>query len=141
MLDPANKPSNTGIKLLLLGDDNLGWLPEMFGEYINSGEFTKDARKLGLIAKAKISKDIYDAEYCSSRLWCLHDDIWVSGPKLGRMWTRFGVTNTQFKTQEDTKQWLICNAFALRFTAKFIPGVKEWISGILTACSAPNKFF
>lgn len=94
MLDPANKPSNTGVKLLLLGDDNLGWLPEMFGEYINSGEFTKDARKLGLIAKAKISKDIYDAEYCSSRLWCLHDDIWVSGPKLGRMWTRFGVTNT-----------------------------------------------
>lgn len=84
---------------MLLGDDNLGYLPEMFGDYINNGEFTKDIRKLGLIAKAKISKDIYDAEYCSSRLWNLDDDTWVSGPKIGRLWSRFGLTNTQFKNK------------------------------------------
>lgn len=99
MMLPTNLPSATGIHLLLLGDDNLGYLPELFGEYINSGEFTKDIKKLGLIAKAKISKDIYDAEYCSSRIWNLDDDTWVSGPKIGRLWSRFGLTNTRFRNK------------------------------------------
>lgn len=37
MMLKENLPSATGIKLMLLGDDNLGYLPELFGEYINSG--------------------------------------------------------------------------------------------------------
>lgn len=37
MMLVENAPSQTGIKLMLLGDDNLGYLPELFGEYINCG--------------------------------------------------------------------------------------------------------
>lgn len=37
MMNPKCSPSLMGINLLLLGDDNLGYLPEEFGEYVASG--------------------------------------------------------------------------------------------------------
>lgn len=58
MMHPHNKPSIMGINLLLLGDDNLGYLPEDFGEYVQSGRLAADQLLLGLISKASISKDI-----------------------------------------------------------------------------------
>lgn len=63
-----NDPMSSDVDLLLLGDDNLGSINPRYESYV-ADRLPVDMLKLGLKTKAQIKKDVYDAEYCSGRLY------------------------------------------------------------------------
>lgn len=75
------------VDLLLLGDDNLGSIDEIFVEYVDE-RLPKEMLKLGLKTKAATKTNIFDAEYCSGRIYQIDEDKWIYGPKWGRMLNR-----------------------------------------------------
>lgn len=60
--------------------------------------------------------------------------------KPGKFWTRFGITASNLRNVQDKKQWLIDNAFALRFMQSHVPGTKEFINLIFNITEAPEKY-
>lgn len=63
-----NSPMDMDVDLLLLGDDNLGSIDNMFIEYVDD-KLPKDMLKLGLKTKASTKTDVLLAEYCSGRVY------------------------------------------------------------------------
>lgn len=54
--------------LLLLGDDNLGSIDNRYVDFV-ADRLPKEMLKLGLKTKAATKTDVFDAEYCSGRIY------------------------------------------------------------------------
>jgi hypothetical protein len=68
MMDVNNAIKDMDCKLAVLGDDNLGRILAEFREYVEN-QLKEDMLRLGLKAKSNIKTNVYDAEYCSGRMW------------------------------------------------------------------------
>jgi hypothetical protein len=120
------------LKMFVQGDDNLGfssvqvpWVPYML--------------KLGFTSEAVYRKSVFQAEYCSSRLYPTKNGL-VLGPKPGKVLAKFGYY-VQPPKHVPIKQLLRGSALGLYKQCYFIPPIKIFLDKVLKYTAGEKAYF
>jgi hypothetical protein len=120
------------LKMFVTGDDNLGfssvvipWVPYML--------------KLGFTSEAVYRKSVFQAEYCSSRLYPTKSGL-VLGPMPGKVLAKFG-HYVQPPKQVPIKQLLRGSALGLYKQCYFIPPIKIFLDKVLKYTVGQKAYF
>lgn len=79
-------------------------------------------------------------EYCSGRLWEVDEGVWTLGPKMGRFLSGTAFTSTELADASSKRGHIINNCYAMRYTGWYVPGVREYALGHMSACLAADKY-
>jgi len=120
------------LKMFVNGDDNLGfsgvkipWVPYML--------------KLGFTSEAVYRKSVFQAEYCSSRLYPTNHGL-VLGPMPGKVLAKFGYY-VQPPKHVPIKQLLRGSALGLYKQCYFIPPIKIFLDKVLKYTAGQKAYF
>jgi len=110
------------------GDDNLTLMLEQYWrEYVRVSESIW--KELGFKIEQLIMTSLYDAEYCSGRLYPTSDGL-VYGPKIGRIMAKTFYAKVDYSDSQGAR-WLKAVALGLHRDTAFIPVLRVVIPKIL----------
>jgi hypothetical protein len=121
------------LKMFVQGDDNLGF------SVVKDIPWVAYMSKLGFTSEAVYRKSVFQAEYCSSRLYPTSSGL-VLGPMPGKVLAKFG-HYVQPPKQVPIKQLLRGSALGLYKQCYFIPPIKIFLDKVLKYTVGNKAYF